>query len=673
MYSRRSFLKAAGAGTVTLTTGAGCLSAGTSAPQTTPQPPVPALAIPAAMTKEKTTLRVNRRSYPVEYEARTTLWEVIAVKLGLTGTNRSCNRASCGACSVLIDGDSGLLLPHAGDRGGRQEDLHGRGPWRREEPAPAAAGRLPLHGGGLRFLHGRDGKSRRRRCSTRTPIPPKTDVKDALAGHICRCAAYAASFARSSTPASCCEGRLKSYESESQSPKYKIVASRTMSDRHQPADGADFSTGGGHGPEDTLVEGDDKSSRRSGRATRRQNLNIIGKPLPPMPEVAIPRFTGQGRIRHPGEVSKHAAREGPRQSASAREDQAHGRFEGGEDAGRRLHPYVQNAPKTYPLPRGTVLPGRNRRHGRRRYRGSSPRTPSEAIEVEYEVLPFASTLRAGDGAECAGPSRRRGNLVAGDRRARYDPNVTVVSTAMSRRDSPKPTSSRSSRITSDGGIPVPIQPCGGVAKWDGDKLTFWGMGQGIYPQRRISRGGSASTRRRFVSSTSRTAARSAARSRGRFNPWIAHIAKDDGPARQVDAAEGPGARALQIKPREHREIQGGREEDGQDHRLPAHLSTMASGDGSSAAQGGGRSELYLHVDSNWKEIGLHLHAPTRLDRRLAQQHAAGVQVGLGTDDGRDGGSGRDGSRRVPAAERPETGHDAVARTGRHDRDPDAES
>ena len=29
---------------------------------------------------------------------------MLAVKLGLTGTNRSCNKASCGACSVLMDG-----------------------------------------------------------------------------------------------------------------------------------------------------------------------------------------------------------------------------------------------------------------------------------------------------------------------------------------------------------------------------------------------------------------------------------------------------------------------------------------------------------------------------------------------------------------------------------------
>ena len=56
------------------------------------------------MTKETSSFNINGKIYQAEYEARTTLWEVIAVKLGMTGTNRSCNRASCGACSVLLDG-----------------------------------------------------------------------------------------------------------------------------------------------------------------------------------------------------------------------------------------------------------------------------------------------------------------------------------------------------------------------------------------------------------------------------------------------------------------------------------------------------------------------------------------------------------------------------------------
>jgi len=61
-------------------------------------------AVAGPFSSEKATFLVNGKSYAAEYEARTTLWEVISMKLGLTGTNRSCNRASCGACSVLLDG-----------------------------------------------------------------------------------------------------------------------------------------------------------------------------------------------------------------------------------------------------------------------------------------------------------------------------------------------------------------------------------------------------------------------------------------------------------------------------------------------------------------------------------------------------------------------------------------
>src|SRR5438105_5023207 len=95
-YSRRNFMKAAGIGAVAVTTNVG-VSAGAA----------PASAnVPTAISKETSAFNINGKVYQTEYEARTTLWEVIAVKLGMTGTNRSCNRASCGACSVLIDGVS---------------------------------------------------------------------------------------------------------------------------------------------------------------------------------------------------------------------------------------------------------------------------------------------------------------------------------------------------------------------------------------------------------------------------------------------------------------------------------------------------------------------------------------------------------------------------------------
>src|SRR5262249_57913641 len=92
-FSRRNFLKAAGSGVaLTAIQGQSTVSAMAAPP------------LPAAVSKEKATFIINGKPLVAEYEARTTLWEVIAVKLGMPGTNRSCNRASCGACSVLIDG-----------------------------------------------------------------------------------------------------------------------------------------------------------------------------------------------------------------------------------------------------------------------------------------------------------------------------------------------------------------------------------------------------------------------------------------------------------------------------------------------------------------------------------------------------------------------------------------
>ena len=98
-FSRRHFLKAAGQGIALTAIGA---ERAVSAARF--QALTPSVSLPTAIARETATFVVNGKSYAAQYEARTTLWEVLAVKLGLTGTNRSCNRASCGACSVLMDG-----------------------------------------------------------------------------------------------------------------------------------------------------------------------------------------------------------------------------------------------------------------------------------------------------------------------------------------------------------------------------------------------------------------------------------------------------------------------------------------------------------------------------------------------------------------------------------------
>ncbi len=54
-----------------------------------------------------------------------------------------------------------------------------------------------------------------------------------------------------------------------------------------------YSTGGGHLPGDTLTEGDDRITIKKWQGYPPENLNLVGKPHPAMPEVALPRYTGK--------------------------------------------------------------------------------------------------------------------------------------------------------------------------------------------------------------------------------------------------------------------------------------------------------------------------------------------------------------------------------------------
>ncbi len=52
------------------------------------------------------TLTVNGTAHAVEIEPRELLVYVLRERLGLTGTNVGCDTSSCGACTVLLDGES---------------------------------------------------------------------------------------------------------------------------------------------------------------------------------------------------------------------------------------------------------------------------------------------------------------------------------------------------------------------------------------------------------------------------------------------------------------------------------------------------------------------------------------------------------------------------------------
>ena len=56
------------------------------------------------MSTHNITLHVNGAARALSVEARTTLVDALRDGLGLTGTHVGCEHGSCGACSVLLDG-----------------------------------------------------------------------------------------------------------------------------------------------------------------------------------------------------------------------------------------------------------------------------------------------------------------------------------------------------------------------------------------------------------------------------------------------------------------------------------------------------------------------------------------------------------------------------------------
>ena len=139
----------------------------------------------------KTTIRFEINGEPVEtaFAPHKTLLEVLREDLGLTGTKHGCELGECGTCTVLLDGQpvlSCLVLGVAcAGRSIKTVEGMARGP--ELHPLQRAFADLGAAQCGYctpGFLLAAE------TLLVRHPKPTRQEIRDALAGNLCRCTGY---------------------------------------------------------------------------------------------------------------------------------------------------------------------------------------------------------------------------------------------------------------------------------------------------------------------------------------------------------------------------------------------------------------------------------------------------------------------------------------------------
>jgi aerobic-type carbon monoxide dehydrogenase small subunit (CoxS/CutS family) len=141
--------------------------------------------------KQLVALSVNGEDFELAVTPHHTLLEVLREDAGLTGTKHGCEQGECGLCTVLIDGlprFSCLTLA-----------LEAQGSEIRTVEGLADGAELSA----LQRAYAEKGASQCGYCSPgmlmsaqglleRNPAPSRIEIREALAGNLCRCTGYLA-------------------------------------------------------------------------------------------------------------------------------------------------------------------------------------------------------------------------------------------------------------------------------------------------------------------------------------------------------------------------------------------------------------------------------------------------------------------------------------------------
>ena len=150
---------------------------------------LPSWLVPRGPGKTPMRLTVNDAEYTISVQPRRTLLEVLRDNLHLTGTKGACGAGECGACTVLINGKAVyscliLAIECEGKRIETIEGLEKEGVLHPIQQAFIDADAFQCGfctPGQIMSIKG---------LLDRQDEPPPEEVKQAVSGNLCRCAAY---------------------------------------------------------------------------------------------------------------------------------------------------------------------------------------------------------------------------------------------------------------------------------------------------------------------------------------------------------------------------------------------------------------------------------------------------------------------------------------------------
>lgn len=198
--SRRQFLTGAGVGLAVGAAGAAGVmtvaapkqgEAPVTTTTTTGQPAAQTIGLTAA--QRQVALNINGKDHQVTVDVRQSLWEVMTYELGMVGANLGCDRGECGACAVVVDGravNSCTVLAARLGKGQKIVTIEGLAKGTRPEDLHPIQRAYWQEGGFQCGICTRGFIMSTYALLTKVPTPTEDQVREALAGNICRCSEY---------------------------------------------------------------------------------------------------------------------------------------------------------------------------------------------------------------------------------------------------------------------------------------------------------------------------------------------------------------------------------------------------------------------------------------------------------------------------------------------------